>query len=76
MAAVTSTVSLAAALAAAAGESFSEGAAATVAGAADATWVRGEEVQNHTAAIKTAEATLASIRPNALRMFTLSTHSQ
>jgi hypothetical protein len=61
---------------AAAGESFSEGAAATVAGAADAIWVRGEEVQNHTAAITAAETTLASIRPNALRMFTLPTHSK
>ena len=34
---------------------------------------RGEEVQNHTAAITTAETTVASIRPNALRIVTLST---
>jgi hypothetical protein len=35
----------------------------------------GEEVQNHTAEINMAATTLAAIRPNALRMFTLSTHS-
>jgi hypothetical protein len=48
----------------------------TVAGAADASWVRGEEVQNQMAAIKAAETTQAAIRPNALRMFTLPTHSK
>ena len=36
---------------------------------------RGEEVQNQTPAIATAATTLASIRPNALRIATLSTYS-
>ena len=36
---------------------------------------RGEEVQNQTPAIRTAATTLASIRPNALRIATLSTYS-
>ena len=34
---------------------------------------RGEEVQNQTPAITTAETTLASIRPNALRIVTIPT---
>src|SRR5438105_8147844 len=46
--------------------------AATVCGAA--TSARGEEVQNQTPAIATAAATLTSIRPNALRIDTLSTN--
>jgi hypothetical protein len=41
-----------------------------VAGAATST--RGEDVQSHTAAITAAVATIANIRPNALRMVTLS----
>jgi hypothetical protein len=48
------------------------GGALTVAAIAES--ARGEDVQNHTAAITTAAPTLASIRPNALRMMTLSTN--
>src|SRR5713226_8583309 len=70
MAAVTSTSSRAAAgLAAAVAGSRSGGGALTVAGAATSS--RGEDVQNHTAAMTQAVATLANIRPNALRMVTL-----
>src|SRR5215207_1117577 len=47
--------------------------AATVWGGAAS--ARGEEVQNQTAVITTAVITLASIRPNALRIATLSTYS-
>src|SRR5207248_10204248 len=67
--AVTATSSLAASLAAAAGNG-SAGLAATVCGGAAS--ARGAEVQNHTPAMTTAATTLASIRPNALRIVTLS----
>jgi hypothetical protein len=50
--------------------SRSASGAATVFGAA--TWTGREDVQNQTAAMTTAVTTLASIRPNALRMGTLS----
>ena len=68
IAAVTS-VELAsvAALAAALAASFGEGAAATVAGT-DAMWACGEAVQYQIATIRLAEATVANIRPSALRM--------
>src|SRR5215213_2184688 len=69
-AAVTSTSSRGAAGLAATG-SGSAFLALTVCGAAAS--ARGDEVQNHTPAITTAETTLANIRANALRIGTLST---
>jgi hypothetical protein len=57
-------------LAEAAAASRSAGGALTVAATAES--ARGEDVQNHTAAITTAAPTLANIRPNALRMMTRS----
>jgi hypothetical protein len=56
-------------LAEAVAASRSAGGALTV--AATAKSARGEEAQNQTAAITTAAATLANIRPNALRMIAL-----
>src|SRR5260221_3589584 len=68
--AVTSTSSsVGIGLAAAVVASRSVCAALTV--AATAKSARGEDVQNHTAAITIAAPTLANIRPNALRMTTL-----
>ena len=57
-------------------EAARTGAAATVAGAEPPVGHAAEAVQNHTPAIKAAETTRATIKPNALRMFTLSTHTQ
>jgi hypothetical protein len=72
MVAVTSTFSgIGIGLAEAVAASRSAGGVLTL--AATARSARGEEVQNHTAAITTAAPTLANIRPNALRMITLST---
>src|SRR5205807_10497841 len=59
-------------LAAAAGRGSAGLAAMVCGGAASA---RGAEVQNHTPAIATARTTLASIRPNALRIATLSKYA-
>src|SRR5437879_2833821 len=70
--AVTCTSSFAALAAAAGGNGSALRAAMVCGGAASA---RGEEVQNQTPAITTAATTLASIRPNALRIVTLSTIS-
>src|SRR5712691_12612701 len=68
--AVTSTCSkVGTGLAEAVAASRSAGGALTV--AATAKSARGEDVQNHTAAITTAAPTLANIRPNALRMIAL-----
>src|SRR5665213_3680935 len=50
-------------------------AAFTVAGAI-ANSARGDDVQNHTAAIRAAETIVATIRPNALRMEILFLHTQ
>src|SRR5689334_12581112 len=72
IAAVVSTSSFAASFAAA-GASCSLGLAAIVFGGAAS--ARGEEVQYQTPAIMTAATTLASIRPNALRIATLSTNA-
>jgi hypothetical protein len=69
-AAVTSTSSLAASFAGAG--SGSAGRAAVVWGAACSAR---EEVKNHTPAITTAARTLASIRPNALRIAILSKYA-
>jgi hypothetical protein len=70
--AVISTSSLGAGFAAAAGNGSALRAATVWGGAASA---RGEEVQNQTPVIRTAVTTLASIRPNALRIATLSRYS-
>src|SRR6185437_3966980 len=70
--AVTSTSSLAASFAAAGG-SDSLGLAAIVFGGAAST--RGEEVQYQIPAIAVAAITVASIRPNALRIATLSANA-
>src|SRR6476659_1394339 len=71
--AVTCTSSFAACAAAAGGSGSALRAATVCGGAASA---RGEEVQNQTPAITTAATTLASIRPNALRIATLSKYAR
>src|SRR5208283_3749261 len=69
MAAVTSTSSRVTGLAAAVAAGRAAGAAAT---AGTGTAARGAAVQNQTAVITTAVTKLPNIRPNALRMVTLS----